>query len=129
LADLTALKFAKTHEWIRMEGDRATVGITDFAVGQLTDLVYIELPRVGDRFKSGQAFGEVESVKAVSDLYAPVAGEVVASNEAIADDLSILSSDPYGDGWMIQLKVTDSSALAELMDRAAYEEFCQSEEH
>jgi glycine cleavage system H protein len=129
LVDLTALKFAKTHEWVRIDGDRATIGITDFAVGQLTDLVFIQLPQVGDKFKAGQSIGEVESVKAVSDLYAPVSGEVVAANTALADDLATLSQDPFGAGWIIQLKVTDSAALAGLMDHKVYEQFCQSEEH
>lgn len=127
--DPTALKYAKTHEWIAVDGDRATVGITDFAVRQLTDLVYIELPAVGSKFRAGQPFGEVESVKAVSDLYAPVAGEIVAANSALADDLAILSDDPFDKGWMIQLKVIDASGLGGLMDRAAYEQFCKSEEH
>lgn len=127
--DLSALKYAKTHEWVRLEGDRATIGITDFAVHQLTDLVYIQLPQVGAKLKAGQSFGEVESVKAVSDLYSPVAGEVTKANGPLADDLAILSQDPFGEGWMIEVKVTDSSALAGLLDRKAYDEFCQSEEH
>lgn len=123
------LKYAKTHEWVRLEGDRATVGITDFAVKQLTDLVYIQLPQAGAKLKAGQSFGEVESVKAVSDLYAPIAGEVAEANSALADDLAILSEDPYGKGWMLRLKVSDQAALAGLMDRKAYDEFCQSEAH
>ncbi|MEX2285658.1 MAG: glycine cleavage system protein GcvH [Planctomycetaceae bacterium] len=127
--DPTNLRYAKTHEWVHVEGDSATVGITDFAVKQLTDLVFIELPAAGARLKAGQSFGEVESVKAVSDLYAPVAGEVVESNRALADDLAVLSEDPFGKGWMIRLKVTDTSALGNLMDRAGYEAFCQSAEH
>ena len=127
--DLTALKYAKTHEWVQVEGDQATVGITDFAVRQLTDLVYIELPPAGSRYKAGQSFGEVESVKAVSDLYAPVAGEVVESNGDLDDNLALLSEDPFGKGWMIKLKVFDPAGLAALMDRTAYEQFCESEAH
>ena len=127
--DPKSLKYAKTHEWVSVDGDTATVGITDFAVKQLTDLVFIQLPQAGTRLKAGQSFGEVESVKAVSDLYAPLSGEVVASNGALADDLTILSDDPFGKGWMIRLKFTDAAALDNLMDLAGYEAFCQSAEH
>ena len=123
------LKYAKTHEWVSVDGDVATVGITDFAVKQLTDLVHIELPRLGARFSPAQPFGEVESVKAVSDLYAPVAGEVIEVNKALAGDLAALSDDPYDKGWIIKLRMADKEALARLMDRAAYEAHCASEEH
>lgn len=127
--DRNALKYAKTHEWLNLHGDTATIGISDFAVKALTDLVYIELPEVGRTLKAGEIFGEVESVKAVSDLYSPVAGEVVESNSKLADDLGKLSDDPFGSGWMIKIKVTDQSALANLLDRAAYEQFAESEAH
>ena len=127
--DPTKLKYAKTHEWVNVDGDAATVGITDFAVKQLTDLVFIELPPAGRSFQAGQTFGEVESVKAVSDLYAPVAGVITEANNTLVDDLSPLSEDPFGKGWMIRMKVSDASALGELMDLAAYESFCQSAEH
>ena len=129
MADPKSLKFTTTHEWVRVEGNVATVGITDFAVNQLTDLVYIELPQVGREYKAGDVFGEVESVKAVSDLYAPVAGEIVETNKGLADNLATLSEDPFGEGWMIRLKLADPAAVASLMDRAAYDAFCLSAEH
>jgi glycine cleavage system H protein len=126
--DPQSLKFAKSHEWIFIEGDTATVGISAFAVRQLTDLVYVGLPAVGKKFAAGQVFGEVESVKAVSDLYAPVAGEVIAVNNSLEEDLGVLSSDPYGKGWIIKLKVADPSEAGKLLDRKAYEAHCESEE-
>ena len=127
--DPAALRYAKTHEWVRMEGDRATVGITDFAVQQLTDLVYIELPAVGKKVNAGEPFGVVESVKAASDLYAPLAGEVVQVNSELENNLQLLSDDPFGNGWMIKLKVTDPAAADRLLDHAAYQQHCASEEH
>ena len=125
--DLNALKYTTSHEWVSMQGQTATVGITDFAVKQLTDLVHIELPRVGRNIRQGGTFGEVESVKAVSDLYCPVAGEITAVNEALADDLGVLSDDPFGKGWMIKIKVADSGSVAKLLDRSAYEAHCADE--
>lgn len=127
--DLKSLKYARTHEWILVEGDTATVGISDFAVKSLTDLVFVQLPAVGRKLKAKETFGVVESVKAASDLYSPVAGDVVASNAKLEGDLGLLSDDPYDKGWMIKLKVTDPAALANLMDHAAYEAFCASEAH
>lgn len=126
--DPATLKFAKTHEWIHVEGEMATVGISDFAVQHLTDLVYIDLPAVGRTLDAGEAFGEVESVKAVSDLYAPVAGKVVEVNESLSDELSTLSDDSFGKGWLMKLKITDASALDALLDHAAYQDHCASEE-
>lgn len=123
------LKYRPTHEWVRMEGSEAVVGISEFAVKQLTDLVYIDLPAVGRQVKAGETFGEVESVKAVSDLYAPLTGEVTAVNDALVDDLSLLSSDPFGKGWMIKIKVTDDSNASELLDASAYEAHCEAEAH
>ncbi|HXY33469.1 MAG TPA: glycine cleavage system protein GcvH [Planctomycetaceae bacterium] len=125
--DLNALKYTRSHEWVLVEGQTATVGITDFAVHQLTDLVHIELPRVGRTVRQDEPFGEVESVKAVSDLYSPASGEITAVNEALADDLGVLSDDPFGKGWMIKLKLTDASSLSGLMDRKAYEAHCADE--
>jgi len=125
------LLYAKTHEWVdvREEGGQktATIGITDFAVEALTDLVYIQLPEVGRELKAGESFGEVESVKAVSDLYSPVHGKVTEVNDSLADNLETLSEDAFGNGWMIRVEITDESGLGELMDRAAYEKQIEEE--
>jgi glycine cleavage system H protein len=128
------LLYAKTHEWVSLGKSRsgeavATVGISKFAVEALTDLVYIELPAVGRRLAAGESFGEIESVKAVSDLYSPVAGEVIEVNEALKGHLEQLNTDPYEAGWMIKLKVTDDSAKAGLMSHAQYEKQCAEEGH
>lgn len=127
------LLYAKTHEWVALaDGDGAkiaTVGISAFAVEALTDLVYIDLPAVGKQTEAGQPFCEVESVKAVSDIYAPVSGEVVAANSALPDALETLSSDPYGAGWIAKIKITDESGLAKLMDHATYQKQCSEEGH
>lgn len=127
--DISSFKFRTSHEWVSVEGDIATIGISEFAVKQLTDLVFIELPSVGDTFDAGSQFGEVESVKAVSDLYSPVAGEVIEVNDGLADDLALLSEDPYGKGWMVKLKVSDASGLDSLLDADAYQAHCDSEAH
>jgi glycine cleavage system H protein len=128
-----SLLFAKTHEWVAIasEGGQkvATVGLTAFAVEALTDLVFIELPKVGRQVKAEQSFCEVESVKAVSDVYAPVSGEVIAVNESLADKLELLSGDPYGEGWIARIKVTDDTGLKNLMDHAAYQKQCAEEAH
>lgn len=125
--DPAQLKYAKSHEWVSLDGDTATIGISDFAVKQLTDLVYIDLPAVGKKVSAGDTFGEVESVKAVSDLYAPVSGEVTAVNDSVANDLAILSDDAFGEGWLIKLKVDDPSAVDALLDKAAYDAHCAAE--
>lgn len=126
-----SLKFAKTHEWVSVaeEGGQsvATMGISAFAVETLTDLVFIELPEVGKQVQPEESFCEVESVKAVSDVYAPVAGEVVAVNESLPDSLETLSSDPYGDGWIAKIHVADGANLDALMDYAAYQKQCENE--
>jgi glycine cleavage system H protein len=123
------LKFAKTHEWVAVseEGGAkiATIGISAFAVEALTDLVFIELPAVGKQVEAEQPFCEVESVKAVSDIYSPVDGEVVAVNTALPNALETLGSDPYGTGWIAKIKITDDAGLANLLDFAAYEKQCQ----
>ena len=125
------LLFAKTHEWVGVasEGGQkiATVGLTAFAVEALTDLVFIELPKVGRQVKAEESFCEVESVKAVSDVYAPVTGEVFAVNESLPDNLETLSRDPYGEGWIARIRITDDAALAKLMDYAAYQRQCKEE--
>ncbi|MFZ1934840.1 MAG: glycine cleavage system protein GcvH [Thermoguttaceae bacterium] len=128
------LLYAKTHEWVRVESDpaggkTATVGLTAFALEMLTDLVHIELPKVGARVTAGQPFGEIESVKAVSDLYSPVDGEVAATNTAIADKLEHLADDPYGNGWFIKIKISNEAGLANLLDEAAYKKQCEEEQH
>jgi glycine cleavage system H protein len=125
------LLYAETHEWVRVaqEGGRkvGTVGITAFALEQLTDLVHMVLPKVGTQVVAGQPFGEVESVKAVSDLYSPVNGEVVAAHGDLAGKLETLASDPYGEGWMIKVAMSDDASLNKLMDAAAYEKQCAAE--
>ncbi len=112
--DPATLKFAKTHEWVHLDGDVATIGITDFAVQELTDLVYIDLPDVGRKFDAGEVFGEVESVKAVSDLYAPLGGEVLEVNRSLPDNLGLLSDDAFGKGWMIKLSLWPGISTEEI---------------
>jgi glycine cleavage system H protein len=128
------LLYAKTHEWVHVDRDKAgqkiaLVGISHFAVEALTDLVYIELPAVGRRVKAGESFGEVESVKAVSDLYSPVGGEIVEVNASLADRLDQLHDDPYGAGWIVKIKMSDDSGLADLVDHKAYQKQCAEEGH
>jgi glycine cleavage system H protein len=127
--DVNSLKYAKTDEWVHLDGDVATIGITDFAVKALTDLVYIDLPQVGKKLKAGEPFGVVESVKAASDMYSPVTGEVTESNAKLGDDLAKLSDDPFGSGWLIKVKVADRSLAADLMDRAGYEKHWATRAH
>jgi len=127
--DRSTLKYAKTHEWVAVDGDIATIGISDFAVQALTDLVYIDLPKVGRQLQQGETFGEVESVKAVSDLYAPVPGEVVEVNPDLANNLGLLSDDPFGAGWMMRVKLPAGTSLDHLLDHAAYQQHCASESH
>ena len=124
-----ALRYLPSHEWVGIEGDVATVGITDFAVRQLTDLTYVELPKVGASVTQGERFGEVESVKAVSDLYSPVSGEVVDVNSALDDDVAPLSDDPFGAGWLIKVRLSGPGALDGLLDHSAYEKLCGSDSH
>ncbi len=123
------LSFAKTHEWVLVDNGTATIGISDFAVKELTDLVFVELPPIGSTLAVGKPFGVVESVKAAADLYAPIAGEVIEINEALPDSLDLLSDDPFGRGWMVKLKLAESTSLAHLMDYAAYCRHCESESH
>ena len=117
------LRYTEEHEYLTSTGESSVyrVGITDYAQGELGDVVYIELPTVGESFEERATFGTIEAVKAVSDLYCPVAGEVVAVNESLDDDPSFVNSDPYGAGWMIQLRVGDEAAVSALMDAAAYQ--------
>ena len=126
------LRYAKTHEWVALENaddgsQLATVGLTDFAVKALTDLVFVDLPPVGRRLAAGEPLGEIESVKAVSDIYSPVDGEVAAANSAIAQDLAHLSEDPFGDGWLVKIRVSDPAGLDQLMDYTAYQKQYEEE--
>jgi glycine cleavage system H protein len=128
------LLYSKTHEWTRLSADAtggkiATVGLTAFALELLTDLVHVELPAVGRQVKAGEPFGEIESVKAVSDLYSPVNGEVVEVNSALAANLENLAQDPYEKGWFIKIKMTDEGGLDNLLDEAAYQKQCAEEQH
>ncbi len=127
--DPKTLRYAPTHEWASLEGDQCTVGISQFAVDQLTDIVYIELPDVGDHVFAGESFGEIESVKAVSDLYAPVNGEVSVINEKLLDDPTAITSDPYGQGWMAKIKVEPGTSLDHLLTLEQYQKQIASEEH
>lgn len=113
------LKYTKSHEWVRLEGDIATIGITDFAQSELGDVVFVELPNVGRSLQAGETFGSVESVKTVSDVYAPIAGEVVEANAALGSQSELINSDPFGKGFMIKLKV-DPASVDGLMSPADY---------
>ena len=115
------LRYTKDHEWVRVDGDTATIGVTDFAANQLGDVVFVDLPEVGRAIDQFATFGVVESVKAVSDLYAPVSGEVVEVNGDLGAKPELVNSDPFGDGWMIKVKVGDEGQLGELLDAAGYE--------
>jgi len=127
--DPAQLRYSDTHEWVHLDGSTATVGISRFAVDQLTDLIMIELPAVGTRLVPGKSFGEIESVKAVSDLYAPIGGEVTEVNTAVVENVQLLTDDPYDQGWLIKLKIADAAETAELMDFAAYEKKLAEEAH
>lgn len=114
------LKYTKEHEWILVEGDVATIGITDFAQGELGDIVYVEIETVGETIDKDEVFGSVEAVKTVSDLFMPVSGEILEFNEKLDGEPELVNSDPYGDGWMIKVKVSDPSEIDGLLDAAAY---------
>lgn len=118
----TDLRYTKDHEWVRVEGDEATIGITQYAADQLGDIVFVELPDVGRTLAQFATFGVVESVKAVSDLFAPLSGEVTGTNEALAGSPELVNSEPYGVGWMIRLRVADTGQLGELLEPDAYDE-------
>ncbi len=115
------LRFTKEHEWVRLDGDEATVGITQYAADQLGDIVFVELPAVGRTLEQFATFGVVESVKAVSDLFAPVAGEVTGINEALADKPELVNSEPFGEGWMVRVRLADATQVDGLLDAAGYE--------
>jgi glycine cleavage system H protein len=118
--DLTNLRFTKEHEWIRVEGDEATIGITDFAAGELGDIVYVELPKVGASVTAMQSMGTIEAVKTVADLFAPVSGVVAAINGALEQGPDLVNKDPFGDGWFVRVKISNRKELDALMDHAAY---------
>jgi glycine cleavage system H protein len=114
------VRYTRDHEWARLEGDVVVIGISDYAQDQLGDVVYVELPQAQDQFENGEVFGTVESVKAVSELFVPIAGEVVAVNAALADTPEAVNADPYGTGWMIHIKPSDPENFETLMTREAY---------
>lgn len=119
------LKYSEDHEWVRIEGNIGTIGITDFAQGELGDLVYIEVDTVGETIDKGEVFGTAEAVKTTSDLFMPVTGKVIEFNSAInedeGDDPTLINSDPYGEGWIVKIEITDPSELEDLMDHEAYQ--------
>lgn len=115
------LKFTKTHEWVKVDGDVATIGITDYAQSELGDIVYVDLPTPGRKLANGDSIGSVESVKTVSDVYSPVAGEVVEVNDSLGAQSELLNSDPYGKGWMVKIRLDDPSSTDALLDSSAYE--------
>jgi glycine cleavage system H protein len=117
--------YSKSHEWIRVTNDHAYIGITDYAQQQLSDIVYVEVPEVGDTFSQGEVFGVVESVKAATDCYLPVAGEIIDVNHDLEDAPELVNKDPYGDGWFIKIIVEDPIELKSLMDAKAYANFAQ----
>ncbi|MBP1643523.1 MAG: glycine cleavage system protein [Acidobacteria bacterium] len=119
----TDCRYTREHEWVRIEDDTCVLGITDFAQNQLGEVVFVETPEVGHVFDAGDEIGTIESVKAVAEVYTPVAGEIVEVNENLKDDPQSVNEDPHGDGWLVKIKYSSSSAFAELMDAAAYEEY------
>jgi len=114
------LKFTKDHEWVKIEGDTATIGITDFAQGELGDIVYVDVDTLDDTVEKDEVFGSVEAVKTVSDLFMPLTGEVTEFNDELEDDPELVNSDPYGKGWMIKLTISDDSQIVDLLDAEAY---------
>jgi len=122
---MTSVKYTEEHEWIRVEGDTAIVGITDYAQNQLGDVVYVELPQPGQQVEKGKQAAVVESVKAASEVYAPVTGEVIEVNQALVDDPATINSDPMGKGWFMKLRLANASELDGLMDEAGYKKFVE----
>jgi glycine cleavage system H protein len=120
-------QYSKEHEWVLVDGNTVTVGVTEYAAEQLGDIVYVELPQQGEEFSQGETFGVLESVKAVSDCFAPISGTITESNDLLADSPEIVNEDAHGEGWMVKMKVGDPSELDSLMDHEAYEEFVKEE--
>ncbi len=114
------LKYTEDHEWVKIEGDTATVGVTDFAQGELGDIVYVEVETVGETLNKGEEFGTVEAVKTVSELFSPLSGEILEFNESLESEPEKVNSDPYGKGWMVKIKISNPDEIAELLDDAAY---------
>jgi glycine cleavage system H protein len=127
MADLSGMRFAQTHEWVRTEGDTATVGISEYAQSQLGDVIYLELPSVGQQLDAGARLGVIESVKAASDLYSPVGGEVIEVNQELKDHPEYVNQDPYGKGWIIKLRAVKDNP--KLLDHTAYDEFAKGQSH
>jgi len=123
------LKYAKTHEWLKIDGDIATIGIPDFAQGELSGIVYVEITAVGKTIKRDEPIGTIEAVKAVSDLYSPISGQVISANESLKESPANVNKDPYGEGWMAKIKITDPSELKNLLDTAAYAELARKSAH
>ncbi|MFN2531247.1 MAG: glycine cleavage system protein GcvH [Pyrinomonadaceae bacterium] len=121
------LHYSKDHEWVRVENGEAVIGITDYAQDSLGDVVYVELPKPGDTFEGNESFGSVESVKAVSEVFTPIAGEVIAINESLADEPEKVNSDPYGAGWMIRFRMSTPGEVDSLLSAAEYEDFTKAE--
>jgi glycine cleavage system H protein len=121
------LKYTKEHEWVRVDGDRIIVGITDFAQDALGDVVYVDVPETGTQVKAGEPFGEVESTKSVSDVYAPISGTVVDRNAQLADDPELVNRDPYGEGWMVVISPADASEVEALLEPGAYRQLTETE--
>lgn len=115
------LKYSKEHEWLRVEGDTATIGITAFAQGELGDIIYVDIDTVGETVAKDAIFGTVEAVKTVSDLFMPITGEILDFNEALKDKPELVNSDPYGDGWMVKIKIANADEIATLLDSAGYQ--------
>lgn len=124
-----SLRFSETHEWVSVAGDVATIGISDFAVHLLTDIVYMSLPKVGKTVKRGESIGEIESVKAVSDLYAPVDGEILEVNSGLADNQAVLSESPFDQGWIAKIRMTNPAQTESLMNYEAYQSHCSQGGH
>jgi glycine cleavage system H protein len=120
-------RYAKSHEYVHSEGDVGTIGITDYAQKELGDVVFVELPQVGSQLEAGDELGSIESVKAVSELFSPVTGEVVEVNEKLAEKPELVNTDPYGDGWMVRIRMSDQTELDELMSSDDYEDYVKSE--
>ncbi len=121
------LHYSKDHEWVRVEGDQAVIGVTDYAQNSLGDVVYVELPKAGEQFATNESFGSVESVKAVSEVFTPVSGEVAKINESLADEPEKVNTDPYGEGWMIRVRMANASEVDSLLTAAEYEDFTKAE--